>query len=63
MNLRHLLRAARWARNPPSARRVALVLGIVAVCLALAGLEWAGLLPDTLALDPRPKPPKIKVLP
>ena len=39
MNPRWLLRASRWARHPPPARRVWLVLGVIAACLALAGLE------------------------
>ncbi len=39
MNLIWLVRMARWARNPPSARQVILVLGIIAFCLALAGIE------------------------
>ncbi len=63
MNLRHLLRMSRWARNPPSARRVVLVFAVVAICLVLAGLEWAGVLPQGFGLDPRPKPPKVRVLP
>ena len=40
MTVRWLLRMARWARNPPSMRRVVLVLGIVAVCLALFAVEY-----------------------
>jgi hypothetical protein len=39
MNPLWLLRASRWARNPPSARRVWLVLGVIAACLLLAGAE------------------------
>ena len=39
MNPRWLLRASQWARNPPPARRVWLVLGVIAACLALAGVE------------------------
>ena len=39
MNPRWLLRASQWARNPPPARRVWLVLGVVALCLVLAGIE------------------------
>lgn len=39
MNPRWLLNASRWARNPPSAKRVLLVLGVIAFCLVLAGLE------------------------
>ncbi|MGB8623360.1 MAG: hypothetical protein WCD16_11120 [Paracoccaceae bacterium] len=51
MNYRWLLRASRWARNPPSAGRVKLVLGIVALCLVLAALEhWVGW-PDWLTTN------------
>ena len=50
MNPRLLLRAAKWARHPPSTRRVVLGLVVVALCLGLAGLEWAGLLPDWFGL-------------
>ncbi|MGR3373323.1 hypothetical protein [Pseudooceanicola nanhaiensis] len=34
-----LLRMVTWARNPPSAARVWLVLGVVAACLAIWGIE------------------------
>lgn len=37
------LRMARWARNPPSQRRVILVLAVIALCLALFAIErWFG---------------------
>lgn len=37
------LRMARWARNPPSQRRVILVLAVIALCLALFAIErWIG---------------------
>ena len=39
MNPRWLLRASQWARNPPPARQVWLVLGVIAACLVLAGIE------------------------
>jgi len=54
MNMIWLLRAAKWARRPPSARMVALVLGIVAAGLLLAGLEWLGLWPDWATMETRP---------
>ena len=38
-NLRHFLRMARWARNPPSEKRVKLVLAVIALALAIWGLE------------------------
>jgi hypothetical protein len=43
-----LVRAKRWAMRPPSEGRVKLVLGVVAVALLLAGLEWAFGWPDWL---------------
>lgn len=37
------LRMAKWARNPPSARRVRLVLIVLALCLILFAIErWIG---------------------
>jgi hypothetical protein len=53
VNLRLFLRMSTWARNPPSRRRVILVLSILAACLALAAAEWAGLWPEALTLSPR----------
>jgi hypothetical protein len=47
------LRMAKWARHPPSPRRVVLVLCILAACLALALAERAGVLPGWMALSPR----------
>ena len=38
MNLHWLLRASQWARRPPSMQRVILVVGVIAACLAIAGL-------------------------
>jgi hypothetical protein len=35
-----LLRMAKWARHPPSPARVRLVLGVIALCLALAAVEY-----------------------
>lgn len=46
MNPRWLLRMARWARHPPSERRVIAVLIVVAVCLAIFGIEKLGWWPD-----------------
>lgn len=57
MNPRFLLRAARWARRPPPASRVALWLVVIGVCLALAGLERAGLLPGWFAASAPPRLP------
>jgi hypothetical protein len=46
-----LLRARRWAQNPPSAGRVKLVLGVVALCIAIAAWEWAFGWPDWLTVN------------
>ena len=40
MNLRWMVRAARWARNPPSEKMVKLVFGIIAAGLVLVGIEY-----------------------
>lgn len=55
ISLRHLLRASRWARNPPSARRVRLVVIVVILSLILVGVERFIGWPDVLTLDPRPR--------
>lgn len=57
MNPRLLLRAARWARRPPRASRVRLGLVVIGLCLALAGLDRAGLLPDWFTLTAPPRLP------
>jgi hypothetical protein len=60
MDIHWLLRATRWIRNPPSAGRVMLVLGIVALCLVLAGIELFVGWPDWLTTggDPRGRAPR-----
>ena len=44
--MRWFLRMSRWARNPPSEKRVLMVLAIIAICLAIYGIERLGLWPD-----------------
>jgi hypothetical protein len=46
-----LARASRWARHPPSEGRVKLVLGVVALCLLIAGVEWIFGWPDWLTVN------------
>jgi hypothetical protein len=46
-----LLRASRWARNPPSEGRVKLVFGVIAFCLLIAGYEWMYGWPDWLTVN------------
>ncbi|MEI4486501.1 hypothetical protein V8J36_09880 [Frigidibacter sp. MR17.14] len=41
-----LLRMRRWLAHPPPASRVWLVVGVIALCLALAGAERLGLVPE-----------------
>jgi hypothetical protein len=53
MNFHWLLRMARWARHPPSARHVMLVAVVVVLGLALAGLERAGLWPESWQVNPK----------
>lgn len=53
-NLIWLIRASRWARNPPKARTVKLVLAVIVLGLLLAGLEHFGFWPDWATMD-RPR--------
>lgn len=46
-----LLRAKRWAQNPPSEGRVKLVFGVVALCLVLVGIEFLVGWPDWMTVD------------
>ena len=39
MNPRQLFRMSKWARKPPSEARVKLVFGVIAIALAIWGLE------------------------
>jgi len=56
MNLRHLLRMSKWARHPPSAKRVKLVIGIVVICLVLFAIErWIGV-PEWLQMERMRRP-------
>ncbi|KGJ06498.1 hypothetical protein SAMN04487972_10153 [Paracoccus halophilus] len=54
-NLLWLIRASRWARNPPRARMVMLVLAIIALGLALKGLEYWGLMPEWASMERPPR--------
>ncbi|MBU2958844.1 hypothetical protein Q4511_13920 [Paracoccus sp. 1_MG-2023] len=58
-NMIWLIRAARWARRPPSAKMVKLVFGIIAAGLLLLALEKMGLWPDWATMDTRrPRVPR-----
>lgn len=51
-----LLRMARWARNPPSEKRVRLVLSVLALSLGLVAFERLVGWPEWLTPDPlRPR--------
>lgn len=56
MNMTWLLRMAKWARHPPSPQRVKLVLGVIAACLVLYAIEYAGFWPDALQINQVHKP-------
>lgn len=50
-----LMRMSQWARNPPSPRKVKLVLGVIAVVVLIVGVEALGLWPGALTLDRPPR--------
>jgi hypothetical protein len=51
MNVMWLVRAKRWAKHPPSPKRIKLVFGVVLVCLILVGIEKFIGVPDWMQLD------------
>ncbi|MEH6644966.1 hypothetical protein [Sulfitobacter sp.] len=46
LSLRHLMRAKRWAQNPPSLKRVKLVFAAIALALIILGMEHFGFWPE-----------------
>ncbi|MDO6457963.1 MULTISPECIES: hypothetical protein [Celeribacter] len=53
--LRWLLRAKRWAQNPPSPKRVKFVFAIIAACIALVVVEKTIGLPDWMQVERQTK--------
>lgn len=51
MNLRWMVRAAKWARNPPSERMVRLVFGVILAALILIGIEYFVGWPEWLTVN------------
>ncbi|MTJ04091.1 MAG: hypothetical protein FH759_05270 [Sediminimonas qiaohouensis] len=51
MNMRWIVRMARWARHPPSEKMVKLVLSIVAVAAVIYVIERYVGWPDWMSLD------------
>ena len=54
MNPMWLVRAKRWAQNPPSWKRIKLVFGVIAVCLVLVAIEKTVGVPDWMQLERSP---------
>jgi hypothetical protein len=50
-HLNWLIRAKRWAQHPPSAGRVKLVLGVIALCILLVAVEKFIGWPDWMTID------------
>lgn len=55
MNPLWLLRMTKWLRRPASADRVKLVFCVVALCLALYGIEYVWGWPEWLTVNGRSK--------
>jgi hypothetical protein len=54
--LHWLIRMRRWAEHPPPLSRVLLVLGVIALCLALVAVERGLGWPDWLTVTRVPGP-------
>lgn len=57
LNPRQLMRASLWARNPPSEKRVKFVFAVIAIALAIGGIEWMGWWPDWATAEKMPRSP------
>mgnify|MGYP001019219690 FL=1 len=51
MNPRWLLKAKRWAQNPPSMRQVIFYGAVIVACLAVGLYEWLFGWPDWLTVN------------
>jgi hypothetical protein len=51
MNLHWLIRMKRWVQHPPSPAKVKLVLGVVALCFVIFGIEYVWGWPDWLTVN------------
>ena len=45
------MRMSKWARKPPSAKRVKLVFAVVAICLVLVAIEKLFGTPDWMQVE------------
>ena len=54
-----LLRMAKWARHPPSMRQVRIGAVVLALVLAVWGLDLAGLWPDWARADKVSRVPRL----
>ncbi len=52
---RTLLRAVRWARNPPSTKRVKFFLALLAFCILVATIEHFFGWPEFLTVENKPR--------
>lgn len=55
MNPIWLLRASKWARNPPSKRRIVVILIVVLICAVLFGIEQLWGWPEWLTPENLPR--------
>jgi len=53
MNILWFLRLARWARNPPGAKTVRLVLIVIGLTALIVGIEYFIGWPESLSLEPQ----------
>ena len=45
------MRMSKWARNPPSAKRVKLVFAVVAICVLLVAIEKLFGMPEWMQIE------------
>ncbi len=59
MSLTWLLRMAKWARHPPSMRQVQIGAVVLALALAIWGLDHFGFWPDWARVEKAPRAPRL----
>lgn len=55
LDIRHFMRAKRWVQNPPSMKRLKLLAAVLAIALAIAGLQHFDLWPDWATAERLPR--------
>ena len=54
-NMRQAFQMAKWARHPPSAQRIKLMIAVLMICVVLFGIDRIFGWPDFLTMQNAPR--------